>query len=50
MIYNSVGQKIQHHKTDSDQGRLDVSALPSGVYMVTGKTALSTETFKMIKK
>lgn len=49
-VYNSVGQKIQYHKTDSDQGRLDVSALPSGTYIVTGETALGTETFKMIKK
>lgn len=49
-VYNSVGQKIQSHKTDSDQGRLDVSALPSGTYIVTGETALGTETFKMIKK
>lgn len=49
-VYNSVGQKIQHHKTDSNQGRLDVSALPSGTYIVTGETKLGTETFKMIKK
>jgi len=49
-VYNSAGQKIQYHKTDSDQGRLDVSALPSGTYIVTGETALGTETFKMIKK
>ncbi|MFL9833554.1 T9SS type A sorting domain-containing protein [Chryseobacterium terrae] len=49
-IYNSVGQKIQHHKTDANQGRLDVSELPSGMYIVTGKTALGTESFKMIKK
>lgn len=49
-VYNSVGQKIQYHKTDLDQGRLDVSALPSGTYIVTGETALGTETFKMIKK
>lgn len=49
-VYNSVGQKIQSHKTDSDQGRLDVSALPSGTYIVTGETASGTETFKMIKK
>lgn len=49
-VYNSVGQKIQSHRTDSDQGRLDVSALPSGTYIVTGETASGTETFKMIKK
>lgn len=49
-VYNSVGQKIQSHKTDSDQGRLDVSALPIGTYIVTGETASGTETFKMIKK
>ena len=49
-VYNSAGQKIQYHKTDSDQGQLDVSALPSGTYIVTGETALGTETFKMIKK
>lgn len=49
-VYNNAGQKIQYHKTDSNQGSLDVSALPSGVYMVSGKTALGTESFKMIKK
>lgn len=49
-ILNSAGQKVQYHKADANQGRVDVSELPSGVYIVTGKTILGTETFKMIKK
>lgn len=49
-IYNNAGQRIQYHKIDSNQGSLNVSALPSGVYMISGKTALGTESFKMIKK
>ncbi|WP_435523313.1 T9SS type A sorting domain-containing protein [Chryseobacterium indoltheticum] len=49
-VYNNAGQKIKYHKADSNQGSLDVSALPSGVYIVSGKTALGTESFKMIKK
>lgn len=50
IIYTSAGQKVLYYKADANQGRLDVSELPSGMYIVTGKTELGSETFKMIKK
>lgn len=49
-IYNNVGQKIQYQKIDGNEGKLDVSNLPTGVYIITSKSALGIESSKIIKK
>jgi hypothetical protein len=48
-IYDTSGKKIQSHKTNSDQGNIDVSALDKGMYIISGKTDRGTDTFKIIK-
>lgn len=49
-IYNISGQKVGQYKAGVNEGRINVSSLASGTYIVSGKTALGTESFKMIKK
>lgn len=49
-IYNISGQKVGQYEAGANQGRVNVSSLSSGIYIVRGKTDLGTESFKMIKK
>jgi hypothetical protein len=50
-IYDGAGKKVQTNRVDMNQGNINVSALSSGMYIISGKTEKGeTETFKMIKK
>lgn len=48
-IYDTTGKKVRAYKLDSDKGNIDVSSLKNGMYIISGKTGSSTETFKIIK-
>jgi hypothetical protein len=48
-VYDAAGKIIQSHKVNSDQGKIDVSALNNGMYIISGKTEKGTEAFKVIK-
>ncbi|MBW8523579.1 T9SS type A sorting domain-containing protein [Chryseobacterium chendengshani] len=49
-VYNNVGQKVLDHKVESNQGKINVSSLVSGTYLVRTKTDSGINSFKMIKK
>lgn len=50
-IYDGAGKKIQTNRVEANQGSVNVSALNSGMYIVTGKTDTGEiKTYKMIKK
>ncbi|OCK53423.1 hypothetical protein BA768_02475 [Chryseobacterium sp. CBo1] len=49
-IYNISGQKVGQYEAGANEGRINVSSLASGNYIVSGKTDRGTESFKMIKK
>lgn len=50
-IYDGAGKKIQTNRIEANQGSINISALNSGIYIISGKTGNGeTKTFKMIKK
>ncbi len=49
-IVNLLGQKVMEVKTNSNQGQIDLSDLPSGNYILNANTEYGLETFKIVKK
>lgn len=49
-IYNMTGQELINTKANTNTIKLDVSKLPSGIYVATIKTDKGVETQKLIKK
>ncbi|MDQ0593174.1 hypothetical protein QFZ37_001543 [Chryseobacterium ginsenosidimutans] len=49
VVYDIAGKIIKSHKVDSNRGNIDVSTLDKGMYIISGKTDIGTDTFKIIK-
>lgn len=49
-IYNSTGQKVLYSTIDSSKATIDMSRLPSGIYIAKITTASSSKTIRLIKQ
>jgi len=48
-VFNILGQEMLSQTIDSATGQIDISALPSGNYMVKASSETAVKTFKIIK-
>lgn len=50
VVYNLSGSIVKSENWNTKSGNIDMSALPSGIYIVNVKTASNVKSFKVIKK
>jgi hypothetical protein len=50
LIYNQLGQKVLNQRIREDSKTINVSGLPTGIYLIKFTTEITSQTFKFIKQ
>ncbi len=50
LIYNQLGQKVLNQRISEDSKTINVSGLPTGIYLIKFTTEITSQTFKFIKQ
>ena len=49
-VYNLLGEKVFDHEVTSTTGRINIAQLRAGMYLVSIKGELASNTFKIVKR